>query len=221
VAVHGKYRRSSKKTRKGINVSEEKRRHGPNRKKRRKVQPFRLRVRIVAAALLGEITPKQIAEKEKLEVATVQYHFGKLEREKWLHVSRTEPVRGGMRKYYVADRLNLITHREFEQMNDQNRHETSEGVLLHQLEICGEALEAGTLDARGDSHLSHTPMNLDQKGWNDLRNLMDGALERILEIKVEAMMRLRTSGEEPIPTVANLGHFEVPASVTAGMRAQP
>ncbi|HSS43172.1 MAG TPA: winged helix-turn-helix domain-containing protein [Solirubrobacterales bacterium] len=178
-------------------------------------------MRIVAAALLGEITPKQIAEKEGLEVATVQYHFGKLEREKWIHVSRTEPVRGGMRKYYVGDRLNLITHREFEQMNDRNRPETSEGVLLHQLEICGEALEARTLDARGDSHLSHTPMDLDQKAWNDLRNLMDGALERILEIKVEALMRLRKSGEEPIPTVANLGAFEVPASVTAGIKAQP
>ena len=202
-------------------MPQEKRNRGPDRKKQRKVQPFRLRVRIVAAGLLGEITPKQIAEKERLAVATVQYHFGKLEREKWLHVSRTEPVRGGMRKYYVADRLNLITHREFEQMNDQNRHETSEGVLLHQLEICGEALEAGTLDARADSHLSHTPMNLDEKGWNDLRNLMDGALERVLEIKVEAMMRLRKSGEEPIPTVANLAHFEVPASVTADIEPQP
>jgi hypothetical protein len=202
-------------------VSEENRRRGPDRKKRRKVQPFRLRVRIVAAALLGEVTPKQIAEKEKLEVATVQYHFGKLEREKWIHVSRREPVRGGMRKYYVADRLNLITHREFEQMGDQSRYETSEGVLLHQLEICGEALEAGTMDNRGDSHLSHTPMNVDEKGWNDVRNLMDGALERILEIKVEAMMRLRKSGEEGIPTVVNLGHFEVPASVTENMKARP
>lgn len=186
------------------------------REKRQRVPSFRLRVQIVAASLLGEVTPREIAAAEGLNASTVQYHFGALEREGWIHVSRKEPVRGGMRQYYVADRLNLITDGEFERMNEQARLETSAGVLVHFVRICTAALKEGTLDARADSHLSHTPMDLDRQGWRDLQNDLARMLERSLEIKVEAMMRRRKSGEEPIPTVVNLAGFEVPPSVTEG-----
>jgi DNA-binding transcriptional ArsR family regulator len=200
-------------------VAQKKRSSSADRKKWAKVRPFRLRVRIVAACHLREVTPREIARQEQLSPATVQYHFGALEQEGWIHVCRKESVNGGIRHYYTADRLRLITDREFKQMNDEERFETSEGVLMHYLDICGEALREKTLDARPDSHLSHTPMGLDQKAWRDLQNEMDRWLERSLEIKVEAEMRLRKSSEEPIPTVVHLGGFEIPASTMEGTRA--
>lgn len=194
---------------------ETKRNHGADREKGK----FRLRVRIVAACHLREVTPREIAYREKLKRATVQYHFDKLVDEGWIHVKRTELVRGGRRQWYVADRFNLVGHKEFEEMDEEERYETSEGVLMHYLEICREALEVGTLDARPDSHLSHTPMNLDEQGWEDLRDELDRVLERSLEIKAEAMMRLRKSGTEGIPTVVHLAGFEIPAAVTAGAKS--
>lgn len=176
---------------------------------------FRLRVRIVAECHLREVTPREIADREKLKPATVQYHFDKLVEEGWIHVNKTEAVKGGRRQWYVADKFNLVGHKEFEEMDEEERFETSEGVLMHYLDICREALEVGTLDKRADSHLSHTPMNLDKQGWDDLRDELDRVLERSLEIKAEAMMRLRKSGAEGIPTVVHLAGFEIPATVTA------
>jgi DNA-binding transcriptional ArsR family regulator len=191
---------------------------GAHRKKQKKVQPFKLRVRIVAECHLREVTPKEIATDEDLEPGTVQYHFTKLENEGWIHVNRQTSVQGGMRQYYVADRLKLITDEEFEQMNNQERGETSEGVLMHYLSLCGLAMKEETLDARPDSHLSHTPMGLDQKGWDDMQSELAEWLKRSLEIKVEAEMRLRESGGEPIPTLVHLSGFEIPASVIESVK---
>ena len=201
-------------------MAQKKRVSSADRKKWAKVHPFRLRVGIVAACHLREVTPREIAKKERLSPATVQYYFGALEREGWIHVCRKKSINGGVRHYYTADRLKLITDREFKQMNEEERYETSEGVLMHYLDICGEALREKTLDARPDSHLSHTPMGLDQKAWRDLQNEMDRWLERSLEIKVEAEMRLRKSSEEPIPTLVHLGGFEIPASVMESTQAR-
>lgn len=200
-------------------MDEANRSNRPDRKKRRKVSPFRLRVRIVAASWLDEITPKGIAEKEGLAPATVYYYFSKLEQEGWIYVSRTERVRGGTRCYYRAARLKLITDGEFEQMSDQARYETSEGVLMDFLDICRTSLEEGTLDEETDSHLSQTPMDIDREAWDDVQNEVDRTLERCLEIMVEGEMRLRKNGGEAIPTVIALAAFRIPPSVTKGAKA--
>lgn len=178
-----------------------------------KVKPLRLRIRIVAACHLREVTPKEIAIQERLPGPTVQHYFRTLEREGWIHVCRREPVSNGLRNWYTAERTKIIRDREFKQMNREKRHETSEGVLMNYLDICALALREGSLDARPDSHLTHNLLYLDQKTWHDQQVDMDLWLERTLERKVEAEMRLRESSEEPIPTVIHLGAFEVPHSV--------
>ena len=197
-------------------VAEKKRRDSAVEQKRPRVKPSRLRIRIVSVCHLRDVTPKEIATEERLPVATVQYYFNALERERWIHVSRREPVGNGVRNWYRADRLKIVYDREFEQMNERERSETSEGVLMHYLRICELALKQGTLDARPDSQLSQTLMGLDRTGWEDIQKEMDLWLERSLEIMVEAEMRLRESGGEPIPTVIHLGGFEVPRSVFEG-----
>jgi len=199
-------------------VAEKKRGDSAPEQKWPKVKPHRLRIRIISLCHLRDVTPKEIATEERLSGPTVQYHFGALEREGWIHVCRTERVGNGVRNWYTADRIQIIRDREFEQMNDQERYETSEGVLMHYLRICELALKEGTLDARPDSQLSQTLMSLDQKGWHAMQKEMDLWLERSLEIMVEAEMRLRDKGEEPIPTVIHLGGFEVPRSVIEGAK---
>jgi hypothetical protein len=183
-----------------------------------RVKPHRLRIRIVAACHLRDVTPKEIATEERLPVATVQYYFNALERDGWIHVCQREPVGNGVRHWYTADRPKIIGDREFEQMNEQERYETSEGVLMHYLDICKLALETGTLDARPDSHLSHTLVYLDRRAWKDVQVDLGHCLERTLEKKAEADMRRRESGEEPIPTVIHLGGFEVPRSVMEDLK---
>jgi len=185
-----------------------------------KARPRRLRIRIVAVCHLRNVTPKEIASEERLPPATVQYHFNVLEQEGWIRICRRERVGNVVRNWYTADRLKIVRDREFEQMNEQQRFETSEGVLKHYLKICKLALGTGTLDARPDSQLSQILMDLDKKGWTDVQKTLDVCLERVLEHRVEADMRIRDSGEEPIPTVVHLGGFEVPRAVFESSRVQ-
>jgi DNA-binding transcriptional ArsR family regulator len=200
-------------------VAERKRGGGTPEQKWAKVKPRRLRIRIVAVAHLRNVTPKEFATEERLPPATVQYHFNVLEQEGWIRVCRKERVGNVVRNWYTADHLKIISDREFEQMNEKERFENSEGVLKHYLKICRLALEKGTLDARPDSQLSQIVMGLDQRGWNDLQVEMDIWLERLLEFRVEAEMRMRDSGEEPIPTVAHIASFEVPRAVFESAKA--
>lgn len=189
--------------------------HEEEGKKRRKVPANWLRVRIVAACYQREVTPKEIAEQEEEDVATVGYYFQALEKEGYLRVSRKEPARGFMRHYYVADRQKVITDEEFGHLAANERFEVSEAVLLDFLAVCKHALKKGTLDARSDSHLSWGPLELDVQGWRDLMSELARMLERCFEIQAEALARLRKSGEEPIHTIFALAGFEGVAPVAA------
>jgi DNA-binding transcriptional ArsR family regulator len=194
-------------------VAEKKRGDSAPERRWAKARPRRLRIRIVAVCHLRNVTPKEIATEERLPPATVQYHFNVLEQEGWIRVCRRERVGNVVRNWYTADRLKIISDEEFEQMNDRDRSEISQGVLKHYLNICKLAWEKGTLDAQPDSQFSEVLMRLDRKGWNDVQKTLDVCLERVLEHRVEADMRIRDSGEEPRPTVVHLGGFEVPHEV--------
>jgi hypothetical protein len=199
-------------------VAEEKRGVSDAEQKWPKVKPHRLRIRIVAACHLREVTPRQIAVEERLHPSTVRHYFKGLEREGWIHVCREERVGNCVRHWYTADRAKVIGDREFEDMNEKERFETSEGVLMHYLDICKLALATGTLDARADSHLSHTLVYLDRDTWKDVQEDLVLCLERTLEKTAKAEDRLRDSGEDPIPTVIHFGSFEVPHSVMEDLK---
>lgn len=82
---------------------------------------------------------------------------------------------------------------------------------------CGRALETGAFDARHDSHLSWSPMPLDEKGRAELRGELPRLAERALELREEARARMRESGEEPVPTMLGLAVFQgVPKPGAAG-----
>jgi predicted ArsR family transcriptional regulator len=168
----------------------------------------------VAACNQREVTPREIADREHLPVSTVSYHFQALEKQGYLRVSRKEPARGLTRHYYVAERKKIVSDQEFAAMTKEEQRATSEALLRDLLKHCGEALKAGTLDARSDSHLSWSPLALDKQGWDELQGDLDQMLKRSLEIQEAARKRLRESGEEPIPTTFALAGFERPPPET-------
>jgi len=170
-----------------------------------------LQVRILAACNQREVTAREIAVKEKLPVTTVGYHFQKLEKNGYLRVARKERARGFVRHYYVADRQTVITDKEFEQMSPAERNKMSNAVLLDILDRARQAMQAGTLDARGDSHLSWSPMELDEQGWEELVGVSAQVLERTFEIQAAASARLRKTDGKPIHATFSLAAFESPA----------
>lgn len=80
-----------------------------------------------------------------------------------------------------------------------------------------QALGAGTLDARTDSHLTWVPLALDEEGWSELAEDLQWLRERAFEIKAEAAERLRQSGAEPIHTTFAAAGFEGPPGAATAM----
>jgi hypothetical protein len=69
----------------------------------------------------------------------------------------------------------------------------------------------GTIEGRKDSHLSDTPLLLDEKGWKDLNKVLAEAVKKAAEIQKEAAGRL-DSKSDGIASKLAIMHFEVPAT---------
>jgi hypothetical protein len=74
------------------------------------------------------------------------------------------------------------------------------------------AMVAGKIDARTDSHVSHTPLLLDEQGWGEITSLLADTLNRAIEIQEGAAGRLAESKSDPVPTTLAILHFEKPAA---------
>jgi DNA-binding transcriptional ArsR family regulator len=78
---------------------------------------------------------------------------------------------------------------------------------------CREALHAGTMDARDDSHLTWSPFILDRRGRDDLMRELRQSAERSRGIQRDARDSLRQHGVEPIPTTVALVGLESPTAL--------
>lgn len=72
-----------------------------------------------------------------------------------------------------------------------------------------EAMRAGTFDARDNSCLAWSIIQLDQQGWEKVTAELDAVLAFVLEEQDRARARMKKSpGEMPIATTVALGAFE-------------
>ncbi len=168
-----------------------------------------LRVRILAACSEGEVSVEQFAKRHKISRRTGNNHFRALKRAGLLN-RREVQIRGVRLHLYSAAQEPIISDSEFAEMNEQERKEFSKSVVRDFMARCWAALEAGTLDSRDDSHLTWLPLTLDEQGWKEAVDLLNQVFAALYEIRVESRIRLRESGEDPIPTIFGLAGFEVP-----------
>ncbi|MCW2988312.1 MAG: hypothetical protein JWM24_1250, partial [Solirubrobacterales bacterium] len=73
-----------------------------------------------------------------------------------------------------------------------------------------EALMAGSIDARTDSHISRTPLTLDDQGWTEVTALLAETLNRAIEIQEQAATRLSNEKSDSVNTKLAILHFESP-----------
>jgi hypothetical protein len=87
------------------------------------------------------------------------------------------------------------------------------GVIFETyLERVAQAMEAGTLDARGERHFTWTAHTYDQQAWEEIIERLDELFMRAQELETEAAIRMAESGATPIPVTVALAGFESPKS---------
>jgi DNA-binding transcriptional ArsR family regulator len=169
-----------------------------------------LRVRILTSLHKGISSPNQLARELGEPLGNVSYHVKTLLEYDCVELVKTEPRRGAVEHFYRATERAFFSDAEWEKIPASARKGIS-GVTLQSIgQDATEALVAGTINGRTDTHLTHTPLLLDQKGWNELTALLAETQSRAVEIQQEAAGRLAEEKTDPISTKLAILHFESP-----------
>src|SRR6185295_20206199 len=123
---------------------------------------------------------------------------------------KTEPRRGAVEHFYRATERAFFSASDWEKIPASARKGISGSILETVGHGATEALMAGSIDKRTDSHVSRTPLILDEQGWTEITSLLADTLNRAIEIQEEAATRLSEEKAEPINTRLAILHFEAP-----------
>ena len=169
-----------------------------------------LRVRILSSLHKGVSSPNQLSQELGEPLGNVSYHVKTLLEYDCVELVKTEPRRGAVEHFYRATERAFFSASDWEKIPASARKGISGSILETIGHDATEALMAGTIDKRTDSHVSRTPLIVDEKGWTEIAALLADTLNRAIEIQEEAAARLSEEKTESIDTRLAILHFESP-----------
>lgn len=167
-----------------------------------------LRVKILTSLHKGVSSPNQLSQELDEPLGNVSYHVKTLLEYDCVELVKTEPRRGAVEHFYRATERTFFSDSDWEKIPSSARRSITGGVLEAIGHDATEALVAGTIDARTKSHVSRTPLTLDEQAWSELTAVLATTLEKALEIQGEAARRLKTDETKAIATNLAILHFE-------------
>jgi DNA-binding transcriptional ArsR family regulator len=171
-----------------------------------------LRVRILSSLHKGISSPNQLSQELGEPLGNVSYHVKTLLEYDCVELVKTEPRRGAVEHFYRATERAFFSDADWAKIPASARKGIN-GVIIEAIgQEATAAMVSGTIDARTESHVSHTPLLIDEKGWTELSTLLNDTLSRAIEIQDEAAARLADDDAEPIATTLSILHFEKPAA---------
>jgi DNA-binding transcriptional ArsR family regulator len=165
-----------------------------------------LRVKILTSLQKGISSPNQLSQELGEPLGNVSYHVKTLLEYDCVELVKTEPRRGAVEHFYRATERTFFSDSDWKKIPASARKGITGSVLETVGQDATEALTAGTIDARPDSHVTRTPLTLDDQGWSDIASLLGETLEKALEIQAESASRL--GDEDAIETRLAILHFE-------------
>jgi DNA-binding transcriptional ArsR family regulator len=169
-----------------------------------------LRVRILTSLHKGISSPNQLSQELGEPLGNVSYHVKTLLEYDCVELVKTEPRRGAVEHFYRATERAFFNDSDWAKIPASARKGIT-GVVLESIgSDATEALIAGTIDARTDSHVSHTPLVVDEQGWQEINEMLAETLNRAIEIQEEAANRLADGKAESLSTKLSILHFQSP-----------
>jgi len=88
--------------------------------------------------------------------------------------------RGAKEHIYRATDRRYLTAEEWKAIEEKKRPAVTATILRLVSEDVGEAFGEGEFDALPDNHLSRIPLEVDEKGWEEVTAALKGALDKVL-----------------------------------------
>lgn len=171
-----------------------------------------LRVRILSSLHKGISSPNQLAQELGEPLGNVSYHVKTLLEYDCVELVKTEPRRGAVEHFYRATDRAFLSDSDWAKIPASARKGISGSILASIGQSATEAMAEGTLDARSDSHLSDTPLQLDKQGWKELNKVLTETVDKATAIQKEASKRMGKDKDKALQTKLAIMHFEVPSA---------
>jgi len=169
-----------------------------------------LRVQLLSILNERVSSPNQLSKELGEPLGNVSYHVKVLLDYDCAELVKKEPRRGAIEHFYRATKRAYFNDSEWMTLPTSAQRGISRTILELIGKDASEALAAGTITEREDSHLSRTPMVVDEQGWRDVTALLKATLDRTLEIQAEVDNRLAEGGRDGMHTKVAMMHFRSP-----------
>jgi hypothetical protein len=121
--------------------------------------------------------------------------------------------RGGVEHFYRALQATELDTPIWDLLPDQLKAAVT-GVIFHAFgERIFQAMDAATIDARDDRHITWVTVPLDEKAWKEVIARLNALFRFTQKAATEAEKRLKEGAKPLIPTTVGLFGFESPPDV--------
>jgi len=152
---------------------------------------------------LNEIvaSPKELAAELGEPLPKLSYHVRVLYDMGAIELVRETRRRGAVEHHYRASTRAVLRDEDWARLPLSARGGVTEAILAAAFADLREAVDAGIVDVRADSHRSHTAVTLDETAWAELAGLLADLVHRALALEDESARRL-ANGQAGGPEVA-------------------
>jgi DNA-binding transcriptional ArsR family regulator len=149
-----------------------------------------LRVQLLTALNEGVASPNELAKRLNEPLTNVSYHVRMLHDLGCIELVETEPRRGALEHYYRAIVRPFFSDRDWKKLPKNTRGSISDTVLELVWDDTADAIKSGIFDERQNRHLSRSVLCMDEKGWEDMNDLLSEALDRAMQIQADSAGRV-------------------------------
>jgi DNA-binding transcriptional ArsR family regulator len=167
-----------------------------------------LRVQILEELHARDASPNELTELLKSPLGNVAYHVRVLEKCGCIELVGTARRRGAVEHYFRARPRSYIGHQDWRKVPATLRGEVTRASVQSFADRVGEALEAGTIDARDDTTLSWMPLAVDATGWKQVAIVLAETAAKLQMVHDQSRQRIADKGAGLTPIVVGLAAFE-------------
>lgn len=170
-----------------------------------------LRIHILGMLDNRVASPSEIAGELSAPLTHVSYHVRQLAGLGLIKLVRTTPRRGAVEHHYTSKIRPQITDDAWGQIPDVVKKNLVAGWVQQLGAHVADAVSEGGFD-RENAHMSRTPLDIDEKGWNAIAKELEKTLDRVNKIADEANARVKKDPSiETMPATAAIMLFEGPS----------
>lgn len=175
-----------------------------------------LRVRALSVLFNRIASPGEIARELEEPVNNVTYHVKRLVELGCAELVSTRAAQGGrvVEHFYRATDGGYLDDEAWKPLGDEEKQNLTMTIMRVISEDINLAMAKGTFYEDDDNHLSRTPFMVDTEGWQEIKETLSDALQRLLTIRENIAARAASGDQETFPARVNILHYRFPK--TAG-----